>query len=124
VTAQSNRQRAVLPLFYERHSRTSQTFATALSAWQGADSLWWYAGISSGATTGRPASALSSRSGSRIDKVTEHHPGDPAAAALRAFQSERSLSTWLLLSGIAATSPRPPPGPAVYYDLHSYMRAG
>jgi len=59
---------AVLPLFYERHSRTSQTFATALFGFGKAPDkpVVVHGPISSGATTGKPASALSSRSGSRI----------------------------------------------------------
>jgi hypothetical protein len=38
-----------LPLFYERHSRLSQTLATALFGFdKSPDSLWWSRAISSG----------------------------------------------------------------------------
>jgi len=107
----------------------SQTFATALFGFGKApDSLWWYTGNfvwrdnwKTRFCTFFPLWFSVSRQGHR-----DHNTGDPAAAALRAFQSRAlALGPGSCSSGIAATSPRPPPWACRFTTICTRtMRAG
>jgi hypothetical protein len=115
---------AVLPLFYESHSRLSQTFATALFGFGKApDSLWWYV----------PPFIWRDNVKSRFhafvplwfsyrDKVTETTTRViPPLFHYAHSNPERSLSTWLLLfwhrTNVTSSTTL---GLPLYYDLHAY----
>ncbi|HJX62555.1 MAG TPA: hypothetical protein VJ860_01225, partial [Polyangia bacterium] len=114
----------MLPLFYESHSRTSQSFATALFGFGKApDSLWWYAGNFVWRDNWKTRfCTFFPLWFSYRDKVSETTTRViPPLLHYAHFNPERSLSTWLLLfwhrSNITSSTTL---GLPLYYDLHSY----
>ncbi len=115
---------ALLPLFYESHSRLSQTFATAPFGFGKApDSLWWYAGNFVWRDNWKTRfCTFFPLWFSYRDKVTETTTRViPPLLHYAHFNPERSLSTWLLLfwhrSNITSSTTL---GLPLYYDVHAY----
>ena len=115
---------ALLPLFYERHSRVSQTVATAVFGFGKApDSLWWYTGnfVWRDSWKSRFHAFIPLWFWHR-DKVSETTTRViPPLFHYARFNPERSLSTWLLLfwhrTDITSSTTL---GLPLYYDLHAY----
>ena len=115
---------ALLPLFYESHSRLSQTFATAPFGFgKTPDSLWWYAGNFVWRDNWKTRfCTFFPLWFSYRDKVTETTTRViPPLLHYAHYNPERSLSTWLLLfwhrSDITSSTTL---GLPLYYDVHAY----
>ncbi len=120
---------AMMPLFYERHTPTTQAVLTLPFGYKSTpDSLWWYAGAGILFSRDTPRTSFNSLAPLWFyhrDKATDTRTlVVPPLLHYSSTSPERSLSTWFLLlwhrSNITSSTTV---GLPLVYDFHSYHQS-